>query len=209
MDDVEIEKDKVYPVAETDAPVLMSLSTWRHDLWLRWSSYCAFRRIPSSPYVLQIGLHDESYLRRNPQASGTDTDEERVAALHASGYLRVKHAVFSEENCLIPFPDEEFETVFVVDMLEFYNRKELEVIFEELSRVMKKGATLLIYAANKRGYDLGVERGLAYKSYLDESFVHNLTTSLFWYTNNYSTPLPRDLSRLTSCCREVFELVKL
>ncbi len=213
------------PFAQTGVPALFSFHSALIKFWRSFASKNTFKRVPISPYVLQIGLGDLTYMNSNPQASAIDNDEKIVDTLRSQGFIRVKHldfnTLFPQEESLpqeesvkavshIPFPDEEFETVFILDTLEFFDFKELKIFFEDIARVLKKNGQLIIFTANKKGFDMGRrQRNLQFKTMIDETMVKNLTSSLFWYVENYTTPVASDLARLSPCCREVFVLNKL
>lgn len=194
-------------IAQTEAPLLFSIHSWLIALW-RKMSRAPLKKLPKSPYVLQVGLDDPYYLlSMNRQACGVDFYQHVVDDLGKYG-LRLRVGDIFADMCL-PYPNEEFEAVVIMDVLEFHNRSTIERLLCDAWRVLRPGGILLIMTANEKGFEKGRTLEMGYETLLNDSTMRLLTEGKFWMDDSYSSPLSGIFGGdLSVCNRRIFRLKK-
>jgi len=73
----------------------------------------------------------------------------------------------------LPFDDNFFDNVFSNDVLEHLTKEEMDHVFTEVRRILRKGGLFVNAVPNWRGYQLGVERDVGHKRFVTETEIRN------------------------------------
>ena len=73
----------------------------------------------------------------------------------------------------LPFDDNFFDNVFSNDVLEHLTKEEMDHVFAEVRRILRKGGLFVNAVPNWRGYQLGVERDVGHKRFVTETEIRD------------------------------------
>lgn len=163
------------------------------------------RRVPRTSDVLDFCCGHGFYFDINPSACGFDGDPGCVALLRARG-LDVTLGNALER---LPYDDGRFGWILAHDVLEHFSMDELRSVVSELHRILRPGGRFVVFVPNRKGYELGVRRGVGHRLFVTEREISEVSASLFTTEASYAEPLPRRIGERFAHNKEVFWLRKI
>lgn len=160
------------------------------------------RTIPRERDVLDLCCGYGFYFGINPRATGVDGDARAVDYLRSRGH-EVQLANVLER---LPFPDGSFRWVIAHDVLEHFDRHQLERVADEVRRVLRPGGAFVVLVPNRKGYEYGVRAGVGHKLFVTRREIEELAAGRFAIAEHYSEPLPAGIGRFFTHNKEVFWL---
>jgi SAM-dependent methyltransferase len=141
----------------------------------------------------------------NPDFWGIDLDDNCVAYLKSLGRNVVKGNLLNP----LPFDAETFDNCFSHDVLEHFSLLEVEIIFRNVHRIIRKGGLFVNIIPNILGYELGIRTKAGHKHcILPEEVADIAHNTGFKVTRVYSSPLPAPFHRFLSHNKYVIESFK-
>lgn len=145
------------------------------------------------------------YFKINPNAWGIDLDSTCVKYLAGQGY-NVRQG---DITAGLPFPDATFDLVLTHDALEHFIFPELEKIFTDVHRVLKKDGFFMNIVPNKKGYKYGVKIDGGHKHFITPGEIQDIAGKQFIVVKSYPYPLPRIIGQYFTHNKEVVILRKI
>ncbi|MDD5145563.1 MAG: class I SAM-dependent methyltransferase [Candidatus Pacebacteria bacterium] len=155
--------------------------------------------------VLDLGCGWGFYFKINPRACGIDFNPDCVAYLKDLGY-KVFEGDIREK---LPFPDNFFKWVISHDVLEHFELKDAEKIFDEVFRILETGAFFLILIPNQKGYISGLKLNTGHKHFISFQEILDITKGRFVPQKHFFYPLPKKIGNYFTHNKEVIVLKKI
>ncbi len=161
--------------------------------------------IPKNEKTLDLACGWGFSFKINPNFYGIEYDEKCFNYLKDN--YNVKRGSLLEP---LPYEDNFFDNVFSHDVLEHFEPAEVEVIFKNVHRVLKKGGRFINIIPNRLGYDFGFKIDAGHKHFIVPTEIKALADKYgFNYQTAYASPLPKAFDGLfthnkwvTTCIKE-------
>ncbi|HOW27916.1 MAG TPA: class I SAM-dependent methyltransferase [Elusimicrobiota bacterium] len=163
------------------------------------------RKIPKTDRVLDLCCGYGFYFMINPHAQGIEGDPRAVRTLCSQGF-KVKQGNVLD---LLPYEDNSFDYVIAHDVLEHFTEGELRKLLPEVHRILAPQGRFIAFVPNRKGYELGLRRGVGHKLFVTINEINSLIPKLFTIRRHYPEPLPRPVGRFFAHNKEVFDLAKI
>jgi SAM-dependent methyltransferase len=167
-----------------------------------------------SPYLRRFGAGDKTLdlacgwgfsFRINHDFWGIEIDDDCVAYLQRLGRKVTKGNILDR----LPFEDEAFDNCFTHDVLEHFDLSDVETIFQNVRRVVRKGGMFMNIIPNERGYALGLRTGAGHCHNILPSEIERIAVATgFRVARIYSSPLPALFHRFVAHNKYVIEAFK-
>jgi len=167
-----------------------------------------------SPYLRRFGAGDKtldlacgwgfSFLI-NPDFWGIEMDDRCVTHLQGLGRKVTRGNILDR----LPFENETFDNCFSHDVLEHFELAEVETIFRNVHRVLRKGGMFMNIIPNALGYELGVRTGAGHRHCILPSEIRKIAQATGFRAGRvYSSPLPALFHRFVAHNKFVIESFK-
>jgi cyclopropane fatty-acyl-phospholipid synthase-like methyltransferase len=123
----------------------------------------------------------------NPNFWGVEIDDDCVNYCQQKGYKVTKGNLLTS----LPFPDEFFDNAFTQDVLEHFEFQEVDLIFQNVYKVLRPGGKFMNVTPNRKGYDYGFVINAGHKHFIvPEEIKQVAQRNGFKYLGSYSAPVP-------------------
>jgi SAM-dependent methyltransferase len=156
--------------------------------WIRQKLLTPYlKRIPKDQKTLDLGCGYGFSFEINPGFYGLDADDGCLGFCAAKGYKIVKATLLDS----LPFKDNSFDTCFSHDVLEHFELGDVENIFRNVQRILRKGGVFLNIVPNRLGYEYGVRTNAGHKHNITVEEIQDLSRKTgYLFVKSYSSPLP-------------------
>jgi len=174
--------------------------------WLRINFFsCHLRDTLAYDNVLDLCCGWGFYLKVNPQAWGVDIDSKCIEYLSGRGY-NVKECNVIEE---LPFPENSFDLVLAHDALEHFTISQVECIFDNARRVLKKEGIFMVIIPNRKGYEYGIKIGSGHRHFITLKEIQQISTGRFVLKKSFHYPLPEFIGKHFTHNKEIILLKRI
>jgi len=151
------------------------------------------KKFPKHEKTLDLGAGWGISLLVNSNFYCCDGNNECVEYLKSQTPLVKKY----EANAILPYNDNFFNNVFTHDFLEHLTLEEIDNVYVQVARVIKKGGYFLNVVPNKPGYDYGFKIGASHKTFVTEKIISNYSAKHGFKTiSSWTSPFPPFLQNL-------------
>ena len=150
------------------------------------------RNIPTDQKTLDLGCGWGFSFRINPGFHGLDADADCVKYCQEQGFKVVQGGLLMP----LPFPSGHFDNCFTHDVLEHFELKHLDLIFQHVHEILRPGGVFINAIPNRLGYDYGLRVNSGHKHYVTPEEVREVAKRTgFKYQGCVSSPFPEVFHR--------------
>jgi cyclopropane fatty-acyl-phospholipid synthase-like methyltransferase len=192
-------------MALENKPATIRTTPWKESIKIHVLSR-HLKLFPRDEKTLDIGCGWGFSLKINPEFWCVDADEACISHLQASG----ARAFFADVSGRLPFEDGFFDNAFTHDVLEHLEEEEMNTLFKEARRVLRRGGRFMNVVPNRKGYLMGLDPAIGHKRFIRSEEVSKAARQAgFELIKTWHTPLPGFLSeafvhnKLVTVCRAI------
>lgn len=156
--------------------------------WIRTQFLSPYlKRISQDEKTLDLGCGYGFSFEINPSFYGIDLDEAGVKFCKQQGFNVTRASLLDP----LPFSDGFFDNCFSHDVLEHFELHQVEAIFRNVSRILRRDGSFINVIPNRLGYDLGLMKDAGHRHLITTEEIREISLKTgFCFHKAYSSPLP-------------------
>ena len=164
-------------------------------------------KIPKDQKTLDLACGWGFSFNINPKFYGIELDDESLNYCQQQGF-NVKKGNLLEP---LPYSDNFFDNCFSHDVLEHFELHEVDLIFNNVHKILKPGGLFMNITPNRKGYDFGIVINAGHKHYIVPEEIKVIATRTgFEFVDSYTVPFPKFINdrfvhgKFLTLCRKIW-----